>query len=434
MSNRALMILVACTASACSIAACAALGVVPALVMLATVAVVLVARAARDRRHAGQRPKASAPAGPSQTSAEATEAAQAASPATAAVEEEAMEAPAQTPVLARVVLADEVADGLPEDVDAGGADEQGVTDAPEPPALDEDLDARDAEDEGWLDEDADTEDEDLGTGPDITFSWGKVEFGLLSSQRPLTELESVVKDIEDRLDQGRATSAERFFADGVRDTGVLELEEAPKRLRLVELARSDLLYLQGLTAKMPHETHLALLSLEALLNAMRLASEFFDDLSGVSAADLDRFRTRTMRTVLSQAPIIDNADWTYLAMPWQTPFGPAEHGEWSVRHTFSETIESLRLPWRLTARFRANVASGDIAIEFEATPAEALPKRAILENVGTVSQTRQTRMREASRYAASMALLLAACAFVLSAFAGELLNELIQILFSLCPI
>lgn len=253
----------------------------------------------------------------------------------------------------------------------------------------------------------DAEEPEGHDGP--SFRWEELEHRLVGSLRLMGELRHIVEDIEGS-DRPRC-DAERHFAAGVRDTGVLEDEELPNRLILVELTRSGMLYIQGINAPMPYGSYLGLLSLEAHLNAMHLAARYYDDLSLVSTADLSRFATRLMRAVLDQAPVVDCADWSFLAMPWHTPFGRAEHGEWSTRHALSESLEGLALPWRLKAEFRANVQQGDIAIEFQATPGMAMAKHACLSEVGMVSTTRQMRAREASRYAALIGLLLVACSF-----------------------
>jgi tetratricopeptide (TPR) repeat protein len=82
-----------------------------------------------------------------------------------------------------------------------------------------------------------------------------------------------------------------------------------------------------------------------------------------------------------------------------------------MRYELSEAIESVRVPFRLEAEFRTNVASGDVALEVLATPFRAFPSSAYVAGLGVVPTTTEMRRREASKYAARIGLLLSAHAF-----------------------
>ena len=165
------------------------------------------------------------------------------------------------------------------------------------------------------------------------------------------------------------------------------------------------------TSRASYKAHLAVLSFEAGLNTLVFASEKYDDLESVDEERICRLAQRVTHSVLALSPSVDNADWSYLAMPWQTNFGPTKAGEWATRNAFFDFVESLRLPYRLTLHCRANVDAGDFAIEFDATRWQTLPLSAYVAEIGLVGTTPIMRKREAADYNARVALLLAACAF-----------------------
>ena len=245
---------------------------------------------------------------------------------------------------------------------------------------------------------------------EIPFTWKSFEQRLLMSIRPLDVLSDEVERIKDRMHERRATDVERYIERMVRESAILEVTDELPALNLVVLNRNSLIYVRG-TSRASYKAHLAVLSFEAGLNTLVFASEKYDDLESVDEERICRLAQRVMHSVLALSPAVDNADWSYLAMPWQTNFGPTQAGEWATRNAFFDLVESLRLPYRLTLHCRANVDAGDFAIEFDATRWQILPLSAYVAEIGLVATTPIMRKREAAAYNARVALLLVACAF-----------------------
>ncbi len=176
------------------------------------------------------------------------------------------------------------------------------------------------------------------------------------------------------------------------------------------LWRSGSVYLR-MNESTPYGAYLQALRVEALLNVMRLAQQSDIDASLASSEDMYKLRLRFLQSVCTQSPFVDTADWSYLAMPWQGPIGPAEHGEWSVRHAIAEAVESVRLPYRLDVQYRTNVSGGDVAIEMAYVPPQVFPRTSYVAGLGVVPTTSHMRKRMASEYAVRVGLLIAAHAF-----------------------
>lgn len=247
-----------------------------------------------------------------------------------------------------------------------------------------------------------------------SFNMAALIHSVLDSEHPLTALRQRANDIRNRRKQDASSilPIEDFLERDLHEAGLFEKDaEAEKQVRIVLPHHSKLFYVRMPQKGMTYGMWLQLLRIEATLNALLFAFENFDDLSAVRLEDLYKLRQRVITSICAQAPDVDTADWSYLAMPWQVPFGPSDQGEWAVRQTISQAIESMRLPFRLEARFRCNVAEGDVAIEFGATPARAFPQTAYTQGLGIVPTTHQTRSREATNYAARVGILLAANAF-----------------------
>ncbi|MDO4806723.1 MAG: hypothetical protein Q4A07_05690 [Coriobacteriales bacterium] len=236
---------------------------------------------------------------------------------------------------------------------------------------------------------------------------------VLTPSQPLATLRTIADDIRSRKDGSDTTlPIEDFLERELVDAGLYEDDaEVQKHVRVVLLHHSKLFYVRMPKHDMTYGTWLRMIRIESVLNALLLAFENFDDLSLASIEDLYKLRQRVITSICSQAPTVDTADWSYLAMPWQVPYGPSEQGEWAVRQAVSEAIESVRLPYRLEVRFRCNVAEGDVALEFGATPARAFPNTIYTQGLGLVPTTRQMRTREAASYAARVGLLLAGYTF-----------------------
>lgn len=258
---------------------------------------------------------------------------------------------------------------------------------------------------------------ELEPTPKSQFAYEQFRRTLALSSNPLDTLRETARSIGNRLQNAEPIcGVESFLARQIDELGLdderddIASEEMPI-LDVVVPRRTSLYYLRVPTRRVAYGSMLRVLRLEAALNALAFASEYYDDLSNVSEQDIYKLWQRTRNSICAQAPIVDTADWSYLAMPWQAPFGPAGQGEWAARHALSEAIESARLPYRLEATFRCSVANGNIGIEFNATPSRAFPRSAYVSGLGIVPTTAHMRAREASSYAARLGILLAGFAF-----------------------
>lgn len=248
------------------------------------------------------------------------------------------------------------------------------------------------------------------TGPKApSFLFGEFTAELLASPDPMAFL----VDFANRTSKSKgATPFERHLAERLKEAhvGTWKGEGDAPRVDVVIPRHSGAFYLRE-SAHMQRGHHVQVLRIEAALNAARYADDYFDDPCAASEEDLVRLEQRVANSICAQASNITASDWSYLAMPWQTGYGPSERGEWAVRSSLSESIETLSVPYRLEANFRSNVAGGDVAIEVAITPACAFPRTALADGLGIVPTTPHMRGRMASRYAAHMAILLANCAF-----------------------
>lgn len=240
---------------------------------------------------------------------------------------------------------------------------------------------------------------------------------ILTARDFYATLEDVAQEIRGRGDE--ACGIERFFLRQLEEERLVQEGSHPQdgydtsgrtSIQPTLLWRSGSVYLR-MTSNPSYGTYLQALRAEALLNVIRLAQQSDIDTSSASVEDMYRLRQRFLRSVCAQSPFVDTADWSFLVMPWQGPVGPAEHGEWSVRHAIADAAESVRLPYRLDMQYRTNVAGGDIAIEILCTPPRVFPRTTYVDGLGIVLTTNHMRRRMASEYAVRVGLLMAAHAF-----------------------
>jgi tetratricopeptide (TPR) repeat protein len=252
----------------------------------------------------------------------------------------------------------------------------------------------------------------IASSPD-PFDFEAFRRALLFSSDPIATLREIVDDIRERTktDPAGVAPVEAFLERELTEAGLYDQGVESDHVRVVLPYRARMFYLRISKRSMTYESYLHLIRIESALNALLLAHELSDDLNALDVSDLYVLRQRATSSICAQAPGVDMADWSYLAMPWQVPYGPSERGEWAVREAMSMAIESVRLPYRLEARFRCNVMSGDVALEFMATPGRVFPRTACVPALGLVPTTRQMRDREASKYAARVGLLMTAHAF-----------------------
>ncbi|NGM16480.1 hypothetical protein GMI70_00390 [Eggerthellaceae bacterium zg-893] len=195
--------------------------------------------------------------------------------------------------------------------------------------------------------------------------------------------------------------------------GVLELGASDAAIRLVRTMRyAGTFYLSleediGVSRK-------TIWALEGALNRFLLACERLDALATraaratkeeISACDEELFETAAIQPI---------AELKAHDFPEATP-----GGEWDVRSKLGRAAELLRLPMRVDAKFRCDVASGLVALDLTAPGADLMPATTWMSDddgaagghglwmpVSTVA-----REAQAERYAFHLGLLLAAKAF-----------------------
>ena len=89
-------------------------------------------------------------------------------------------------------------------------------------------------------------------------------------------------------------------------------------------------------------------------------------------------------------------------------------GEWDVRQALSEAIESARVPYRLTARFRVNALGRRAAFEIDLVPPRIWAATTYVDGLGIVSSTTEMRRRAASDYNLRLGVLLAGYALLVA--------------------
>ncbi len=249
------------------------------------------------------------------------------------------------------------------------------------------------------------------------FSFEAFTLEVLTADDPIEYLREFVQSVQGPHDQDEAdgtdspTPFEQFLARQLEESGLLSTDEELPEVQMVWPRHSRLFYLRCAPGKVAYGAHLTLLRIEAALNMGLFVSRYYQDDVEVDMPDLYRLQARILRSICAQAPDVETADWGYLAMPWQSGHGPQELGEWALRQSIAEAIESAQVPYRLEASFRTNVASGDVAIQATYVPAHVFPRLAYAQDLGIVPTTAQMRSRMASRYAASIGILLAARTF-----------------------
>ena len=230
---------------------------------------------------------------------------------------------------------------------------------------------------------------------------------LASSPNPLHVLRRFVDDVRERTESAGAGAApsplETYLAERLQEAGVAGRDEGGAiELRVVRPRTSDLFYLRIDEDELPYSTKLRVLRVEAALNAALLATRALDDPDSASLEDLVRLEARCARSITAQAPL--------LARRRETP----ARGEWEVRRALSEAIESARLPYRLTARFRVNVVGRRAAFEIDLVPPRIWWATTFVDGLGIVSTTSEMRRRAASDYNLRLGVLLAGYALLVA--------------------
>ena len=235
---------------------------------------------------------------------------------------------------------------------------------------------------------------------------------LLESSDPIAELRLIVHDIRDReaaAADGDAPAAdapnaiELFCARQLEEAGLFDDKSNLPSLTIVRPPTSHMLYLKVAERRISYQAKLAVISIEAALNAVRFACMYFESPEGVTVDDCYLLSHNLLQSICAQSPGLDE--------PIEDEEGERPDGEWAVRRKISQTIESLQLPYRLDWSLRSNVRDGNVSIDVELTPSRAFAKSAHVDGLGTVETTRDMRRAAASAYALRVAILMAATAF-----------------------
>ncbi|OUO34582.1 hypothetical protein [Olsenella sp. An290] len=252
---------------------------------------------------------------------------------------------------------------------------------------------------------------EAAAAPDNTSVLDVDELGrsLAASPDPLALLAGLVVDVRSRAERaGLAeegptlppSALEVHLAERLVEAGLLEPDVELPSLHVVRPRTSDLFYLRVEDAQLPYLAKVRVLRIEAALNAALLATRVLPDANAASGAELVRCEQRVARSVTSQAP--------ELAARLEPPVA----GEWDVRYALAFGIEALRLPYRLTARFRVNARHGRAAIEVDLVPPRAWAATAYVDGLGVVPATAEMRRRAASEYNLRLGVLLAGYALL----------------------
>lgn len=225
---------------------------------------------------------------------------------------------------------------------------------------------------------------------------------LMGSPDPEGELRALVADVRRRSEDAAAGPApsdlETYLATRLAEAGVRDGRDATHALPRVSVVRphtSGLFYLRVAGGSISWGEKVALLRAEAALNCALLAERALPDANASSLEEIVRCEQRVCRSIVSQA--------SRAAARLETQ----ARGEWAVRNAISAGIECLRLPFRLTARFRVNVTAGAAAVEVDLVPPSAWPSSVYVDGLGVVGATAEMRRRAASDYNLRLGILLA---------------------------
>lgn len=230
---------------------------------------------------------------------------------------------------------------------------------------------------------------------------------LAASANPLLVLRRFVADVRERTESAASGASpcalETYLAERLEEAGVGEADAgAALAVRVVRPRTSGLFYLRIDDDEVAYPAKLRVLRIESALNFALLATRSLEEPDAASLEDLVRLEARCARSTVAQAP--------HLARRREAP----ARGEWEVRRALSEAIESARLPYRLTARFRVNVTGRLAAFEIDLVPSRIWPATAHVDGLGIVSATSEMRRRAASDYDLRLGVLLAAYALLVA--------------------
>ena len=238
-----------------------------------------------------------------------------------------------------------------------------------------------------------------------TLDFAALSDQLVSAENPLLILKRFVADIHAREAEGtlaaKPCGLERYTARLIEEAGLHDTNVKLPAIEVLRPVTSRMVYLRCTEPHLPYLAKVRMIKLEAALNAARFATASLDEQATPEQAY--RLNQGLARSIVAQSPALDE--------PPTLDAGGQADGEWAVRYGISQAVETLQLPYRLVARYRTNVADGNVAIEFDYTPADAFPSSAYVEGLGIVPTSGDMRQRAAADYALRVGLLLAASAF-----------------------
>lgn len=196
----------------------------------------------------------------------------------------------------------------------------------------------------------------------------------------------------------RPGGVELLMRDRLLEAGVGEEDGPLPPFSVLRPPSTSLAYLRCDPAQtLPWESTLAVLRVEHALNVALLSCEALEDPDAATLGQAMRLEARLHRQAASLA-----TEW----LGRGEGQGAAE-GDWEARVAIASGIEGLRVPWRLTARFRCNAAAGLAAIECDLVPPEAWPTTAWADGLGAVRATDAMRRRAAADYDLRLVVLMA---------------------------
>ncbi len=231
---------------------------------------------------------------------------------------------------------------------------------------------------------------------------------LVQATEPVASLKELVSDIRSRETAAGADgplppgTLELYLAQKLEEAGLLATDLELPRFRVIVPHTSGMFYLHVDDAEVLYLAELRVFGIEAALNAVLLADAYLVDAGSATEEDLVGLESRIASSIVAQVPTIEGGTLAQEENP---------DGEWAVRKGISTGIECARLPYRLSADFRVNVAGGDVAFQVALTPPELFGARAFVGGVGVVPSTTDMRRRAATDYNLRLGVLLAAIAF-----------------------
>ena len=242
------------------------------------------------------------------------------------------------------------------------------------------------------------------------FSLDQLARRLFHADNTAAALSDFATHVDKRLLKGEPVAPlEAFLAHALIDAGVNSNDVALPAMTIIRPRTSGLFYARVNEMEVPYLALLHVLGIEAALNAAHFITMFYGEEGPATEAEAWQFAHRVPASIISQMAEPTDADRRVHEALIAAEGNP--DGEWAVRRFISLGIESFQLPWRLSARFRVNVAGGDVAFEADLTPLNLMWRRTSIDGVRVVPTTSEMQRRSATDYNTRLAFVLASCAF-----------------------